>query len=98
MPQERKAGNDFSVSVEVRYNPECILSDELENTVSYAELYEIVKQEMEMPRKLLECVAGHIVERITEFWPIVESGRVTITKLTPPIRGITGSAAVSLDF
>lgn len=118
MPQERRVGNEFSVSLQVTYplinpviNPvidpvshpagDASLAeypDELAGTISYAELYAIVKEEMEKPRNLLETVAAAIAARISAQYPQIESGSVSITKLTPPIAGFTGSATVTLEF
>ena len=42
LPQERRVGNDFSVSAVVCYTPADILSDNLDSTISYADLYEIM--------------------------------------------------------
>ncbi len=110
MPQEQIAGNEFEVSVEVNYQPVCLGGDMLESTVSYADIYEIVKQEMHRPRQLLETVAGDISDRILTLPGITSTGdthsatssikilrtQVSITKITPPIAGINGSATVKL--
>ena len=53
---------------------------------------------MGSPRNLLECVAGHIASRFRARWPQIDSGSIAITKTTPPIPGITGSATVTLTF
>lgn len=99
MPLETKVGNEFIVSVCVRYpfSP-AILDDDIASTINYAELFEIVKEEMEKPKKLLETVAAAIASRIMQKWACVTGGHVTICKSTPPIPGITGAASVKLDF
>lgn len=97
MEQEQVAGNEFSVSLEVVYTPGETISDDIEKTISYADLYEIVKEEMEAPRKLLETVAASITDRICRRWPQVTRADVAITKITPPIPGITGSATVTFS-
>ncbi len=99
LPQETKVGNEFSVSVTVKipYKDE-ILDDNLEATISYADVYEIVAEEMKTPRKLLETVAAHIRKRIMAEWKQISSGSITICKSTPPINGISGIAKVVLNF
>lgn len=97
MEQERRAGNEYIVDLSVEYSPADPLRL-LEDTISYAELYEIVKTEMQTPRNLLECVAGHIAKRVKDLYPIISRGEVTLTKTTPPIAGITGEASVGLSF
>lgn len=99
LPQENIVGNEFSVSVSVmiQYKEE-ILDDNLDSTISYADIYEIVEQEMATPRKLLETVAAHIRNRIIHNWEHISGGHITICKSTPPISGITGIAKVTLFF
>ncbi|MCH5240468.1 MAG: dihydroneopterin aldolase [Muribaculaceae bacterium] len=96
---ENSFGNEFIVNLLVRipWNPS-IEEDNLDNTISYASLYEIVKEEMEVPRKLLEKVAAQIVRRIKEQYSDISSGYVKIEKVHPPIPGILGSASVRLLF
>lgn len=99
MEQEKAVGNDFSVDISVRiaYN-EGMRHDQLESTISYADLYDLVKIEMSKPGNLLEATASAIVEAFTSRWPRIEGGNVTICKTTPPISGIAGSAKVTLFF
>lgn len=98
-PQETRVGNEFVVDLSVRIPySEGIGDDDIDGTVSYADLYAIVKEEMAIPRKLLETAAAAIAARITEKWDIVESGCVTICKSNPPIAGMTGTAKISLEF
>lgn len=99
MPQETMVGNEFVVSVTVRipYSAN-ILDDDLDVTISYADIYEIVEDEMRKPKKLIETVAALICERISSHWGQITSGEITISKSTPPINGITGSAKVRLFF
>ncbi len=99
MAQERTVGNEFEVDVEISYPfSDSIFSDNLENTVNYAEMHEIVSEEMKTPRNLLETVVAVIMRRIIARWPSVTSGTIKIRKSTPPIEGTTGSAEVTLNF
>lgn len=99
-PQEREAGNEFEISMNVSlaaesFSPERI-RDEIGDTVSYADLYEICKRVMAEPCNLLETVARRIIAATFESSPTIREIEVTITKLTPPIAGITGSAGVTI--
>lgn len=98
-PQEQRVGNDFSVTVKVKYIPHADMhEDRLENTISYADLYEIAKAEMMTTSKLLETVAFRIAERIIAKWPQIYEGSVNIVKINPPISGCTGQANVEYNF
>lgn len=97
--EERMIGNEFNVnlSVFIPYNPD-MKSDELEYTLSYADLYHVVREEMHLPRKLLEKLILKISERLKKEFPQIIRGRISIEKVHPPVRGMLGSAVVSLNF
>ena len=58
-------GGEFLVDLRVGYPiADAMQSDEVADTLNYAELYQLVKREMEIPSKLLEHVAGRIVKAI----------------------------------
>ena len=89
MEQERQVGADFLVSVEVESSNEAsTLTDHLGDTVSYADVAELVRQEMAVPSQLLEHVAGRIGRRLMTAHPTLSGARVRITKLAPPITGL----------
>ena len=86
MPQERSVGGEFLVSVKVGYPLEkAMSSDDVADTLNYAELYELVKKEMMQPSSLLEHVMGRIVEAIEKAFPEVTSVEVKIKKVNPPM-------------
>lgn len=96
MEQERRVGNEFAVDVTVTVAAtEGILRDELEGTVSYADLYEVVRQEMSVPSQLLEHVAYRIGQSIRREFYQVKGVTVSVTKLSPPIAGCRGAATVT---
>lgn len=99
MEEEGRIGNEFQVSLSV-FIPvlEGIENDDIVKTVSYVDLYEIVKNEMAITRKLLEKVALEIVEKIVQTYPVITKGWLRIEKMHPPIPGMLGSSSVTLNF
>lgn len=96
---ERDLGNEFKVNLSVTLPFQTgIIEDDLSATVSYADLFEIVSEEMKKPRKLLEKLAYEIGRRIKEEYPLIEKGFVRIEKVRPPIKGMLGSASVEFFF
>ena len=86
MPQERTVGADFTVSLRVEYDfTKAAESDVLDDTISYAEIYEVVKSEMERPSQLLEHVAMRIVKAVASRWPKVEKIDIRLVKDNPPM-------------
>ncbi len=99
MEQERKIGNLFEVTVHLTYPLSDVPDDELDNTINYAELAEVVKREMATASNLLEHVAGRIKTAVTRRWSFITAGMVSVSKLTPPIPGSSmQSAAATLRW
>ena len=99
MPQERVVGNDFEVNLRVKTDfIAAIRRDELDNTISYADLYEVVKREMMRPSALIEHVAGRILKAITARWSAIEEVELKVSKLNPPIPGEIGRASVVIRW
>ena len=97
MSHEREVGNEFEVCMTVEADATmAIESDQIEDTISYAELYELVKEEMAIPSRLIEHVAGRIFRRVKETYPRVEMLEVKVAKLSPPVGGIMAKAEVIL--
>ena len=99
MPQERSVGGEFLVSVKVGCPLEkAMSSDDVADTLNYAELYELVKKEMMLPSSLLEHVMGRIVEAIEKAFPEVTSVEVKIKKVNPPMGSDSNGAEVMGRF
>ena len=97
MPQETQVGGEFLVSLRVGYPIQTAMeTDDVADTLNYAELYQLVKREMEIPSKLLEHVAGRIVKAIGEQFPKVSSIHLKITKKNPPMGADCDGAGVEV--
>ncbi len=95
--QETTVGNFYVVNLKICVNLEnACKSDDLTDTISYAEIYEDVKQEMHIPSKLLEHVAGRIISRIKEKYVQVETVEIKLSKRNPPIGGQLDYASIVL--
>ncbi len=97
--QERTVGNWFSVSVKLSYPfKQAMESDDVADTINYAEVYEVVKREMLQPSRLLEHVAGRIHRALMEAFPAITGGVLTVAKLNPPIPNSTAAATIELAW
>lgn len=98
-PNERKIGNSFTLNVIFSYGTTLEkISDNLNDTVSYAELYEICRSEMMIPSALLEDVAARIARKVVGLSPTWRELEIRIRKDAPPIAGIDGAASVKLKI
>ena len=99
MEQERRVGADFLVTLRVHYYIiKAMESDDVSDTVNYAELYELVKEEMAQPSNLLEQVAGRISRRIFQRFPQATAVDLRMTKLNPPMGADCQGAGVELHI
>ena len=98
-PQERVAGNIFTVSLSVTFtvNEQLLDTDTIDGTVSYADLADIINKQMAIPSNLLEHVALRIIRQVRQLVPC-STGTVTIEKLTPPISAAMHSAGITLTW
>ena len=99
LEQERRVGAEYSISVRVHYNiSKAMESDDVTDTLNYAELLDVVKREMAQPSKLLEHVAGRMGRAIIDGFPQAEAVELTITKLNPPMGALCAGAGVTLHL
>ena len=71
---------------------------EITDTISYADLYEVVKAEMEKPSQLLEHVALRIIKAITARWPQIGTVDLRLAKDNPPMGADCKGAGVEMHF
>ena len=95
--EEQKIGNKYTVDIEICLNGNADYSlDNIDDTINYEEVYEIVKDVMISPTKLLEALADRINKKIKTKFPGIEYTNTTVGKHNPPIKGICKKASVSL--
>lgn len=92
--QERIVGNEFRINLRVRYDADKFIHENLDSSISYVDIYDIVKKELGRERLLLESVAQSISEVIVARWKEVEEVSITIDKLGTPISGIDGNCGI----
>lgn len=99
LPQERTVGGWYSMDISVTTeNEEATETDNLSDTINYAEIYDIAKKEMAVPSKLIEHVAGRILRSIHRAFPQVDIATIKLTKKHPPIPGASINATVELSL
>ena len=96
MEEERIIGGTFLVDISYDLVTDAVETDNIEDTISYAEVFDIVKAEMQKPSNLIEHVAGRIMKTVKSKFPQMDSTTVKISKLNPPVNGEAGKASVSI--
>ena len=72
-------------------------SDNLNETVNYLAVYQVVKKEMEKPSYLIEHVARRILDSVIESFPTIESAEIKFRKMNPPLGGQMESVSITLS-
>lgn len=98
LEQERKTGANFYVSLEADTDfSSSLFSDELADTVSYAALFDIIRQEMAIPSRLIEHVGGRILKHIFQSYPEIKAVRIEIIKENPPMGADCEGAGITME-
>lgn len=97
LPQEGIVGNDYLVNLVLDYDfSSAMKTDDLQGTLNYAEVYQKVREEMAVPSKLLEHVAGRIAHRLFSDFPEIQKLQLSITKVNPPMDADSDGAGVEV--
>ena len=96
--EERKIGTWFNVDLSMEVDTsKAELSDNLEETVNYQEVYAVVKREMMISSNLLENVARRIINAVKKEFPAVSYAWVKVKKMNPPLGGKMESVSIEVD-
>ena len=87
-------GNEYEVDAMVQFHEHPQINH-LDETINYTRLYNIIKDRMQIPSKLLEPLAMEIGTSMKKEILQIQVISIKITKMHPPISGFQGSVAVS---
>ena len=92
-PQEAIVGAWYTVDVRMKTDATlAVQSDDLNGTINYAKVTEIIKAQMDIRSALLEHVAGRIARTLFERFSKLTEVTVRVSKEKPPV-GIPCSKA-----
>lgn len=97
--EEQAVGNVFQVCFRMEVDAgTASRTDNVADTVSYLDVYEVIREQMEIPSHVLEHVARRILDAVAERFPGVLAARVKVSKMAPPLGGRVEKVSVSLDY
>ncbi len=98
LEHEQTLGNTFLVSVGMELDTSLAgKTDELEQTLNYQLVYDVLKQEMEVPSKLIEHVGQRILDAILNQFSQIQALEVKLSKLAPPLGGKVEKVSIILS-
>ena len=99
LQQERIVGAFFILNLAVDTDfMRAAETDDLTGTISYADLFQVIEEEMAVPSQLLEHVAARICRTILHRFPSANTVRLEILKENPPMGADCYGAGVVLEM
>lgn len=99
MTEETSLGQKFFIDLELGIDLKPAgLSDDLNKSVSYAEVYALIKKIVEETRyKLIEALGEKIIMEVFNNFPMVCSAKIRVKKPEAPVPGIFNYFAIELE-
>src|SRR5688572_29690458 len=92
--EETVTGTQFELNITVSF-PENGNITSINDTVNYVTVYNIIKENMKSPSRLLETVIMKTAEDIYRSDPRIKTINISISKINPPINNFTGNVGVN---
>ena len=97
LPEEKILGTYYILNVEIHADLwKASESDDLKDTINYAEINDILHNEMAIPSQLLEHVIGRIINNLKQKFPQISFINVKLTKTNPPMKGEMDGVSVEM--
>lgn len=91
---EQMVGNRFRVDVEIGCRLSDVSSDNVEQMVSYLDVYKVIEEQIYHTQRTIERVALNIIEALKDGDQRILSVKCRVAKLAPPLGGKVESASV----
>ena len=99
LPQENTVGSYYYINLKLKTNFETAAqTDNLKDTISYADIYTKVQEEMKIPSKLLEHVCERIALRLFNDFPSIEELDIELYKENTPMNACADKIGVSVHY
>lgn len=99
LPQENQVGAEYTIDLRLKTDfTQAAETDRLEGTVNYAEVFNAVKKEMEIPSQLLEHVAWRIARRLLDDFPAISEVNIALYKQNPPMGADCSQVGVEATY
>lgn len=96
--EEQVLGCYFIVDVQVSFEEQQYRSDDLDSSVNYELIYQLLKKRMlDKPYMLLEDLVQDIVNDVTAKFSFAKNIKVKVVKQQPPLGGSVAASVVSLE-
>ena len=97
LEEEAKIGGNYRIDVLMETNFEkAAVTDDLDETIDYVMVYNLIKKEMAIRSKLIEHVGKRILTAMMEAFNAIDFLEVKVIKIAPPMNGDVRQVSVVL--
>lgn len=98
LEHEKQLGNTFQVTLAMELDTTLAgQTDELDDTLNYQAVYDVVKAEMAIPSKLIEHVGQRILDSVFNQFPQIQQLDVKLSKHNPPLGAKVQAVSIFLN-
>jgi dihydroneopterin aldolase len=98
LEHEQELGNTYLITVILDVDTSLAeVSDNLHDTLNYKHVYEVVKEQMNIPSKLIEHACNRIITTVFTKFDSVNKIKVRLSKLNPPLGGKVEKVTIVLS-
>lgn len=97
--EEQYIGSYYEIDISIKTNfIKACINDNLDYTINYSEINDIIHNQMKQKSNLLENVAFRIIKNIYETFNSIEDIYIKIAKINPPIIGDVKSSSIEINL
>lgn len=99
LPEEKRLGQRLEIDVALAYPVEtAVKDDDLKTTVSYADVYETIRDFVEKNSfDLIETVANRVCDLVLTIYPSLTAVRLRVRKYSVPIAGQFDNVEIEVE-
>lgn len=99
LPQENQIGANYTLDARLKTDFTLAAEkDVLEGTLNYAEVFQVIRQEMAVPSRLLEHVVGRMARQLFAHFPTLTEVTLSLYKENPPMGADCEQVGVEASF
>ncbi len=97
LEHEKQIGNLFNITLTISLDTTTAQkTDNLEDTLNYKKVYDIVKSVMDKPVNLIEHLADNILTAVMSNFTQINQATILLSKNNPPVGGKMEKVSISL--
>lgn len=98
LSHENELGNTFMLNLTIKLDTKLAgQTDSLSDALNYQEVYDVVKEQMEIKSNLIEHVAQRIVDAVLKNFKQIQGVKLQLSKMNPPLGAKVGAVTIKLS-